>query len=210
MIKKLLLVLTIFPITVSAYENEYFNIEINDSYSEAIIENNTYTFKSKENDSLPQITITIDKNSTTNKQDVKKYNDEHLSTYKKTIENSFKDNLKDCDLNIKISNVQKEKLNNYDVLHYTVFWETKESFKYDMYQTTYLITTDNYVSTINIYSKEEKLSNDLNKILNTFKINDNKIENENFFDKQSNQILIVGIISGILGFLISIITQKKQ
>jgi len=210
MIKKILLIVFLFPTMVNAHENDYFKIDMKDTFNEVIIEDNNYTWTSKNDTNLPQITITIQKNDSITKQDVSKYSEENLLTYKKNIEKKFKESLKEYDLTVKISDITKDKLNNYEALYYTTFWPTKESFKYDMYQKTYLITTDKYITTINIIDSTEKTSNEIKDILKSIKINDNNIKKESFFEKQTNQIIIVGLVAGLLGFIISVITRRKR
>lgn len=211
--KKILLIicLLIFPSIVSAYENNYFTIDIKGDYKEMVEENDVYKWNSNNDNELPSITITVTKNNATNKQNIEKYKDSDLQSYKKTIESTINEGLSEYDLKVSVSNLDKSKLNDYTVLTYLTTWPTKDSFGYDMYQKSYVITTENYITTL-VYTtttESDQSSEDIKNTLSSFKINDKEIVEEGFFANERNQIIVVGVVAGLIGYVISALKKKK-
>ena len=66
------------PSIVFAYENEYFKVDIDDTYNEVSINNTTYIWTSKETNDLPIITINISNNDKQNLHNYKEYNEKDI------------------------------------------------------------------------------------------------------------------------------------
>lgn len=211
--KKILLMicLLILPNIVYAYENDYFTIDVKGEYKEMVEENDVYKWNSNNDNELPSITITVTKNNSANLQNIEKFKDSDLEKYKKTVENTINEGLSEYNLEVSVGELKKEKINDYTVLTYMTTWPTKDSFGYDMYQKSYVITTENYITTL-VYTttnESEQNSKDFKSTLSSFKINDSKIIEEGFFAKERNQIIVVGATAGLIGYVISAIKKKK-
>ncbi len=211
--KKILLIvcMLILPCIVSAYENDYFTIDVKGDYKEMIQENDVYKWNSNNDNELPSITITVTKNNATNKQNIEKFKDSDLEAYKKTIENTINNGLSEYNLKVSVGELQKSKLNDYTSLTYLTTWPTKDSFGYNMYQKSYVITTENYITTLVYTTTNESDQNneDIKNTLSSFKINDEEIVEEGFFANERNQIIIVGAAAGLIGYIISALKKKK-
>lgn len=213
-IKKTMLIicLLLLPNVVCAYENDYFSIDIPDTYKELEQTDNTYVWESNNAENSPSIFVTIEKNPATKKQNVDKFTKTDLEDYKKTIENSIATELSEYDITVQVSDLEITKLNDYSALTYTATWPTKDSFGYDMYQKNYVITTENYITTLtySTTTEEAQTSSEAKTLLKSFKINDSEIKLEGFFDSRRNQIIVVSVIAGILGYIISAIIKRKK
>lgn len=211
--KKILLIicLLLFPNIICAYENDYFDIEIPENYKDLVEKDDIYKWSSNNENEIPNITVTVVKNSSTEKQNVEKFTDSDLEEYKKTIESTINSSLEEYDLTVTVSELEKTELKRYTALTYTALWPTNESFGYDMYQKSYVITTENYITTL-IYTttnEEDQNSEEIKKVLDSFIVNDKDIIEKGFFANKRNQIIVVGIIAGVLGYLISALRKKK-
>ncbi len=212
--KKILLIILLFiPSTIFAYENDYFNITIPDNYKEiASDEDSTYKWNSDNENELPSIIITVAKNTESNKQDVTNFTSESMEKYKNEIKSTIDKSLKEYNLEVQVSDLKIEKLNIYDSLTYTTIWPTNDTYGYDTYQKSYVITTNKYIVTLicSVSNEEDENSEEIMNIINTLTINDELIEKKGFFEKRTNQIIIVGVIAGIIGYILSVITDKKK
>lgn len=211
--KKIILIICmlILPCIVSAYENDYFTIDVKGDFKEMIEENDVYKWNSNNDNELPSITITVAKNNGTDKQNIKKFKDSDLVAYKKTIEDTINNGLSEYNLKVSVSKLEKAKLNDYTALTYLTTWPTKESFGYNMYQKSYVITTENYITTL-VYTttnESDQINDNIKNTLSSFKINDKEIVEEGFFAKEKNQIIVVGVAAGLIGYLISALKKKK-
>lgn len=208
--KKILLIMLLFiPTYVLAYENDYFSIEIPEGYKDLEEGENIYTWKSDTLNELPSIIITTDSNSTTSKQDINNFSDEDLEKYKKQITETLNKSLTDYNLTVNVTSMEKEKINNYLCLTYVTEWPTEESLGYIMYQKSYVITTNSHITTV-VYTTDSKEEINDTTIFKNFKINDKEVEKEGFFANRINQIIITGVVAGIIGYIISCIKNKKS
>ena len=106
--KKVLLFLLLITcvINVKAYENEYFSLDIPEGYNESI-KDNTYKWTKDNN----YIAITINNND--NKYDIAKYTDEDLNEQKQHLVDSYSSNLKDYKVEVSVSDMKRNTINDY-------------------------------------------------------------------------------------------------
>src|SRR5574344_1857531 len=174
------LILLLCFVNVKAYENDYFKIDIPDGFKEAETESGVYKWQLTNKND--DLIITVSKNNGDTKEDI--------STYTKA---------------------KLTKVNDYDAIEYDTKWPTKESFGYDIYQKGYIFTTNNYIIGYTYTSDKELSDNEyLKKTVKSFQWLDSKVENNSFFSKRINRIIVVGAGAGIIGFLISVLTNKKK
>ncbi len=195
---------------VYAYENEYFKLDIPEDFKEEKINSYTYKWISTKN-SHEYLIITISNNNGTNKHNVKDYNSDDIKNYEEYMETEINNQLKDYNLKVDVTNVKKEKVNNLDSITYDVFWPTKESISYDTYQKGYSFTTDKYVY-IYTFTSDKKITNEnasFKKTLESLELLDIKIEKTGFLSKKWQQILLVSMIAGVLGAIISLTFRRK-
>lgn len=207
--KKIIFIVFLFlPSIVFAYENEYFKVDIDDTYNEVSINNTTYIWTSKETNDLPIITINISNNDKQNLHNYKEYNEKDIDNYKQALKNEFNKELSKYDIQTSINTIKKVTINNLPSIYYEAFSNTKDIYGYDIYQYNYSFTTSNYISSIT-YSSDKK-SNELEQIIKSFEIKDTAIESKTFFEDKNNIIFISGISIGILLFIISEFIKKKK
>lgn len=207
--KKIIFIVFLFlPSIVFAYENEYFKVDIDDTYNEVSINNTTYIWTSKETNDLPIITINMSNNDKQNLHNYKEYNEKDIDNYKQALKNEFNKELSKYDIQTNINTINKKTINNLPSIYYEAFSNTKDIYGYDIYQYNYSFTTSNYISSIT-YSSDKK-SNELEQIIKSFEIKDTAIESKTFFEDKNNIILISGISIGILLFIISELIKKRK
>jgi len=194
-----LLLITCLTI-VKAYNNDYFSIEIPEGYNETI-NDNMYKW-SKDN---KYIAVTI--NNNTNKYNIEKYTDKDLETQKKHLEETYSKELKEYDVKVDVSDVKRNTINNYSVLEYNLYWDSKDYIGYNMYQKGIIYTTKNYIYTF-IYSSDEEINNEeFTSTINSFKLKDEPISH---ISPLLVYILVVGTLLGIIGFIVDTIRKKKE
>lgn len=204
-----LLMLLLMPNLILAYEDKYFSIDIPDSYKEEIInENKTEYIWELKNNNKQNIVITIIDNPSTNKQIISKYTEKDLKEYKKTITNTLNKETKEYNVNVDIKDFKKEKINNFNSITYETKWNSKSSLGYDLYQYSYVFTTNNHIITL-IYSSDKEKDNEFDSVLSTFKIKEKEILDTSFFSNEKNQIIVVGLSAAFIGFIVSLLTRKK-
>ena len=198
-----ILILFIGMLNVSALENEYFKVNIPDTYKEEINEKKLYKWTKDNN----YITITIDDN--TNKYDILRYTDDDMKKYEKHIENSINEQLKEYNIKVDVRNVKKDKINNRNCIVYDTVWPTKESTGYDTYQKGYTFTTNNYIIMLT-YSSDTELTNNegLNNIIDSFTILDSEIVYST--ESKYKIMIILAVIAGIIGYIVSAIFKKRK
>lgn len=198
-----ILILFIGMLNVSALENEYFKVNIPDTYKEEINEKKLYKWTKDNN----YITITIDDN--TNKYDILRYTDDDMKKYEKHIENSINEQLKEYNIKVDVKNVKKDKINNRNCIVYDTVWPTKESTGYDTYQKGYTFTTNNYIIMLT-YSSDTELTNneELNNIIDSFTILDSEIVYST--ESKYKIMIILAVIAGIIGYIVSAIFKKRK
>lgn len=210
--KKLLLIpLLLLSISnVKAYENEYFKIDIPDNYKEDIMENGTYKWIDTKSQNNDYIVITVTKNDSENKYDIKKYTDKNINEYETYLEEEINNQLKEYNLKVDVKNIKKETLNDLDTITYDVVWPTKESTGYNINQKGYAFTSENYIYVYTFSSDSDLTNNEtLKSTINSFQILDNPIESKGILDNKLLFSLIIGISIGLIGFIISIIIKRR-
>lgn len=198
-----ILILFIGMLNANALENEYFKVNIPDTYKEEINEKKLYKWTKDNN----YITITIDDN--TNKYDILRYTDDDMKKYEKHIENSINEQLKEYNIKVDVKNVKKDKINNRNCIVYDTVWPTKESTGYDTYQKGYTFTTNNYIIMLT-YSSDTELTNneELNNIIDSFTILDSEIVYST--ESKYKIMIILAVIAGIIGYIVSAIFKKRK
>lgn len=203
--KKIFIILILFigVLNVNALENEYFKVDIPNTYKEEINEKTLYKWTKDNN----YITITIDNN--TNKYDILRYTDDDIKKYEEHIENSINEELKEYNIKVDVKNVKKDKINNRNCIVYDTVWPTKESTGYDTYQKGYTFTTNNYIIMFT-YSSDTELSDneELNNIINSFTILDSEIVYST--ESKYKIMIILAVIAGIIGYIVSAIFKKRK
>lgn len=207
--KKILLI-AIFLLninTIMAYENDYFKIDIPDTYKEEKLESGTYKWSnSKNNDN---IIITVSKNNEDNKYNINNYTDENIEDYEKYLESEINKQLKEYKIEVDVKNVKKETLNNIKTISYDVIWPTKESTGYDIHQKGYAFTSENFIYVYTFNSDSEIENNeDFIKTINSFKLLDNKIDDDSFLKSKWKFTIVVGTICGVIAYFISALKKK--
>lgn len=207
--KKIILIITmfIFITNVNAYENEKFKLDIPDTYKLNNETPNIYVWQDKKSEN--NITITLQENTEENTINIEEYTEKDLINYKDYLTTSLNKELEEYEVTVEVTNVKKEKINNYTAIEYDSMWPTKESIGYNFYQKGYIFTTKNYVVSLTFGSSKEITDETefYKNAINSLTINDNKIEKE----KNNTYIYIVvavGVISGIVGYIISAIKKK--
>lgn len=203
--KKLFTILILFigMLNVGALENEYFKVDIPDTYKEEINEKSLYKWTKDNN----YITITIDNN--TNKYDILRYTEDDMKKYEEHIENSINEQLKEYNIKVDVKNVKKDKINNRNCIVYDTVWPTKESTGYDTYQKGYTFTTNNYIIMLTYSSDTELTDNEeLNNIINSFTILDSEIVYST--ESKYKIMIILAVIAGIIGYIVSAIFKKRK
>ena len=205
----LLIMLTICH--VEAYENKYFEIDLPTDFKIEEEKNNTYKWVSTKNNH-ENVVITINNNSSTNKHNIEYYKESDLVEYKKYIEEGMNNKLKDYNLTVEVKDVKKEKINNNYSISYNIFWPTKESISYDIYQKGYSFTTNDYIY-VYTFTSDKPINNDnanYTKTINSFKLLDSPIKSNGFFDSEWKKILFTSITFGVLGAIISLIKKSRK
>ena len=200
--KKVLLFLLLITcvINVKAYENEYFSLDIPEGYNESI-KDNTYKWTKDNN----YIAITINNND--NKYDIAKYTDEDLNEQKQHLVDSYSSNLKDYKVEVSVSDMKRNTINDYSILTYDLYWNSKDYTGYDMYQKGAVYTTNNYIYTIIVSSDSEIKDDDFIKTLNNFKLKDSPIV---YKSRLLHFIIVAGVLLGIIGFFIDFKKKKEH
>lgn len=151
---------------VSAYENDYFNINIPDDYKLVTSDNNIYKWE-KDNE---YILITISDNI--NKYNVKNYTDEDIQNQKIYIEDKINNSLTEYETKVSVTDINKTQINDMYSLNYTIYWPSKNDTGYDIYQFGNVISTDNYIYTIVYNTNNENIDEEFDSILKSFVPND--------------------------------------
>ncbi len=185
-------------------------MDIPEDYKEEEINSSTFKWVSTKN-GHENLIISVSKNSSTNKHDVTKYNDEDIKNYEEYIETEINNQLKDYNLTVDVTNVRKEKINDLETITYDVFWPTKESLMYDTYQKGYSFTTNKYIYIYTFTSDKQITENNegFKTTIESLELLDTEIENKGFLNEKWKQVLLVSVVAGILGVIISLIKRRK-
>ena len=188
-------------INIKAYENEYFKIDIPESYK--LETDKEFTYKWVNNNKY--ISITINDNISLN-YDVKSYTDEDISNQKKYIEDNINRGLQAYNIKVNVTDIKKIVLNNDTYsLNYTIYWPSKEKLGYDIYQIGNVISSDKYITTI-IYNTDNEIDeNEYNSIINSLEIKD-KLKRKN---RGNIIIVLLLLIAAFLGVFNSIKRQRR-
>ena len=188
-------------IKIKAYENEYFKIDIPESYK--LETDKEFTYKWVNNNKY--ISITINDNISLN-YDVKSYTDEDISNQKKYIEDNINRGLQAYNIKVNVTDIKKIVLNNDTYsLNYTIYWPSKEKLGYDIYQIGNVISSDKYITTI-IYNTDNEIDeNEYNSIINSLEIKD-KLKRKN---RGNIIIVLLLLIAAFLGVFNSIKRQRR-
>lgn len=202
--------LLVFVINVNADEIKYFDINIPDTYTMEETKENVYKWVSNDN-KYENIVITIEKNDG-QKNNISRYTDKNIEQYKEYIQAAYNKALEEYNLKIDVKSIKKEKVNNVDALVYDIVWPTKDSIGYDTYQKGITWTTKNYIY-MYLWSSDKEIdtnNDNYKKILKSFKMNDELIKPEGFFNTRRKRIIIVGTLAGITGYIISALQKRKK
>ena len=204
--KKLLFTLfTLIMFThVFAYENKFFKVELPDSYKQTVNETNMFKWVKDNN----YLAITISDN-TKLKYNVVEFKDEDLVTQKEYLEKGINDGLKKYEITAEVSNINKVTKDNSTYLEYDVFYPSKDITGYDTYQKGRMYTTNKYITTV-IFNSDKEIKEDnqeYQNIMNSLTILDSKVIKTITIKDYIIAIVLVGVIAGIIG---AIISQKKK
>ena len=204
--KKLLFTLfTLIMFThVFAYENKFFKVELPDSYKQTVNETNMFKWVKDNN----YLAITISDN-TKLKYNVVEFKDEDLVTQKEYLEKGINDGLKKYKITAEVSNINKVTKDNSTYLEYDVFYPSKDITGYDTYQKGRMYTTNKYITTV-IFNSDKEIKEDnqeYQNIMNSLTILDSKVIKTITIKDYIIAIVLVGVIAGIIG---AIISQKKK
>ena len=194
-----------FCISVKAYENRYFKVDIKDDFKQTINQTNMYKWE-KGND---YIAITISDN-THLKYNVETFSDEDLKDQKAYLEEGINKGLEKYNIKTEVSNLTKVKNDKSTYLEYDVFYPSKKTTGYDTYQKGRMYTTSNYITTV-IYNSDKEITlenKDYKNIIDSFEIIDKEISSE--ISNTGKIIISIFVIGTIIGVIISFITNKKQ
>ncbi len=188
-------------ISINAYENDYFKIDIPESYK--LESEDEFTYKWVNNNKY--ISVTISDNTLLN-YDVKSYTDDDINNQKKYIEEKINNGLQSYDIKVNVTDIKKIVLNNDTYsLNYTIYWPSKEKLGYDIYQVGNVISSDKYITTI-IYNSDNEIDiNEYESIINSLEIKD-KLKRKN---KNNIIIVLLLLIAAFLGVFNSIKRQKR-
>lgn len=201
----LLLTLILFITNVKAYENNIVKIDIDESYKLEYEKNNAIRW-TKDN---KYIAISISNNKKL-KYDIKSWNQAEIDKQKEYLENGINKGLSKYDIKSEVTNIIKKNNNEAYYLEYDIYYPSKKTTGYDMFQKGRMWTTNNYIVTI-IYSSDSDLEKDDNclKTLDSLVILDNydvTIPNTKWFIWT---LISIGTIAGIIGAIISMKKKHK-
>lgn len=188
---------------VYAYENDYFKIEIPETYNKEDLKSKT-EFRWSNNKKYLLIIVNDNKEL---KYDVEAYTDEDINNQKEYLETKMNEGLSKYNIKIEVTDIKKINKDETYYLEYDVFYPSKNITGYDMYQKGRMYTTNNYIITT-LFSSDEKLDDnkEYEDIINTFSIKDTKVVNIDI-KAYIITVIIIGFVLGIIGFLIS---NKKR
>ena len=201
--KYLLIIFTLITINVHAYENDYFEIKIEDNWTFDDSIKGIYRWDNNDNEHESLI-ITFTTNISND--NIKNYNDENVNKYEEYINNKLNEQLKEYDISVEVSNTKKELINNYWAISYNSYWPTKKIIGYDIYQKGYSWTTRNYVYVLTFTSDKELSNNEtISSLIKSIELLDKEI-----IDIKSLQIqliIIVGSAVAVIGYIIRVIVK---
>lgn len=181
---------------VYAYENKYFSIDIKEPFKGPTVEGKKYVFTNGNE----YISIIVNKNK--DNYEISKFTDEDIENQKKYLETEYKEKFSKYSSNVSITNIELKNIDSLYYLEYDVFYETKKTIGYNIYQRCRMYSTDNYIYSI-LYNSDKEITN--NDYLDTFKIKDKYLKDVNI------TTYIISLISLlVLLLLIDYLFSKKK
>ena len=201
--KKVLLLIMILSsfITIKAYENDYFSLDIPDGYKISKEENGTYKWDYNNN----YIAISLNDN-TQNKYNIKYFSQEEIDKQKYYIEDMINEKLSSYNIKATVTSIERKNIDDLYFLEYNLYLPSKASTGYDTHQRGRIYSLNKYLITI-IYNTDKEIAEDeYSSLINTFKIKDISI------DTRIKNIIIIaivlGVVLGIIGYFVS--SKKKK
>ncbi len=195
--KKIILIFVLLlTVNTNNFENKYFKIVLPDNYIQSK-DNNTYKWTNKNNKN-DYLLITIAKNNIFNVED---FTDDDINKYKDNLEKSFSEEL---NINNKIYNIKKEKINGYYALIYNTVYYKNDILDHDIYHKAYLFTYNGYTYLCSFVSDVEEFND--NEIMNSFDIKTIVEINYTYI----NILVVVGSILAIATAIIRRVIKKKR
>ncbi len=201
--KKIFLIIMILSsfITVKAYENDYFKVDIPDGYNLTSKSNNTYKWDKENN----YIAITVSNNSET-KYNIKYYTDEDIENQKNYIEKRINEGLAKYNIKSTVSNIRKDNIDDIYFIEYDLYLPSKKAIGYDTYQKGRIYSLDKYLITL-IYNNDSQIKEEeYNTFINSFTIKDIAIDTK--IKRLIIAAIVIGVVSGIIGYFVSL--KKKK
>ena len=204
--KKVLIILFslfLFITNIKAYENEIFKINISEDYKleEQEKENNYKWIKDNK-----YISISVSDNSEL-KYNITKFTDEDLQKQKEYLEGSINENLSKYNITSEVKEIKLSE--DKTTLTYDIYYPSKDTIGYDIYQRGKMYTTTHYILTI-IYNSDEEIKDDNQEyinLINSLTILDDPIKEPNPMIKY---YLLGGIVIVVSSFAILLIIKKKH
>ena len=204
--KKVLIILFslfLFITNIKAYENEIFKINISEDYKlEEQEKENSYKWI-KDN---KYISISVSDNSEL-KYNITKFTDEDLQKQKEYLEGSINENLSKYNITSEVKEIKLSE--DKTTLTYDIYYPSKDTIGYDIYQRGKMYTTTHYILTI-IYNSDEEIKDDNQEyinLINSLTILDDPIKEPNPMIKY---YLLGGIVIVVSSFAILLIIKKKH
>ena len=204
--KKVLIILFslfLFITNIKAYENEIFKIDISEDYKleEQEKENNYKWIKDNK-----YISISVSDNSEL-KYNITKFTDEDLQKQREYLEGSINENLSKYNITSEVKEIKLSE--DKTTLTYDIYYPSKDTIGYDIYQRGKMYTTTHYILTI-IYNSDEEIKDDNQEyinLINSLTILDDPIKEPNPMIKY---YLLGGIVIVVVSFAILLIIKKKH
>ena len=189
---------------VNAYSTGSYDIDIPSTYEK---QNGSDIWQSKSTDK--RVTIGIDVFQNDNKLNFEDYNEDTIQKdeYIKELEEKFKSNKEN--ITIKSSDVYFTDLNGHKAIKMDVVTTFNDSnYNSDVYQSQYIVASKNYVYYILISSsdKDSLNSKEVNTMINSFNINDEKATKDVSVARYYLSIALVVT----LGIFVFVLTSRKR
>ena len=204
-LKFILIFIMLFSLyNVNAYSTGSYDIDIPSTYEK---QNGSDIWQSKSTDK--RVTIGIDVFQNDNKLNFEDYNEDTIQKdeYIKELEEKFKSNKEN--ITIKSSDVYFTDLNGHKAIKMDVVTTFNDSnYNSDVYQSQYIVASKNYVYYILISSsdKDSLNSKEVNTMINSFNINDEKATKDVSVARYYLSIALVVT----LGIFVFVLTSRKR
>ena len=197
--------LLIICISVKAYTNTFFTVNLPKDYKQTV--NEKYTFKWTKNNNYFAATISNNKEL---KYNIVNFDEKDFENQKKYLEDSYNEGLSKYNITATVSNIRKVQKDDIAFLEYDIFYPSKKATGYDTYQKGRMYTTTKYITNI-VFNSDSEIKEDnkeYKEIMDSFKIFDEIIvvKNEAYID------YIIGGIALLIIIVIAyaIISFKKR